>query len=102
MPNDFIVEILLPSTHTAPDDRLGLLWQLRLHIFLESSQKERSQHCMQFLQYFLTDWEVLLQSLLERDVEPLVEVVEGVEYLRHQEVKQGPQFSKIVLQRGTG
>ena len=53
---------------------------------------------MQFLEYFLTNREVLLHGLLERDVEPLIEVIEGVEDLGHQEVQQRPEFSQIVLQ----
>jgi hypothetical protein len=41
---------------------------------------------MQFLQYFLTDGEVLLKSLLEWNIEPLIEIVEGVEDSWHEEV----------------
>ncbi len=45
---------------------------------------------MQFLQDFLTDGEVLLKGLLEWYIEPLIEILEGVEYSGHEEVEQGP------------
>ena len=43
---------------------------------------------MKFLENLLTNWEVFLQSLLERYIEPLIEVIKRVEYLGHEEMKQ--------------
>jgi hypothetical protein len=47
---------------------------------------------MQFLQYLLTDGEVLLQGFLEGNIKPLIEIIEGVEYPWHEEVKKRPKF----------
>lgn len=38
---------------------------------------------MQFFQNFLTNWKILLQSLLERKIEPLVKIVERIENTWH-------------------
>lgn len=54
---------------------------------------------MQFLQNLLTNWEILFHGFLERNIKPLIEIVEGIEYFRHKKVQQWPKFSKIVLQR---
>lgn len=43
---------------------------------------------MEFFEDLLADGEVLLEGLLEGDVEPLVEVIEGVEYAWHEEMQQ--------------
>jgi len=54
---------------------------------------------MELFQYFLTNWEVFLQSFLEGYIEPLVEIIKGVEDLGHQKVKKRPKLGEIVLQR---
>ncbi len=40
VPDDLIVEVLLSSAHAASDYGLCFLGQLRLHVFLESAEKE--------------------------------------------------------------
>lgn len=102
VPDDLVVKVLLAPAHAAADDGLGLLGQLRLDILLHPAQEEGPQHSVQLLQDLLTDREVLLQRLLEGDVEPLVEVVEGVEDLGHEKVKQRPQLGQVVLQGCAG
>ncbi len=56
---------------------------------------------MQFLQYLLTNREVLLQSFLEGNIEPLIEILERIENLRHQKMQQRPQLRKIILKWGS-
>lgn len=88
VPNHLVIQILLPTTHRAADYQLRLLWQLGLHVFLEPSQEERAQHSMQFLKNFLADGKVFFESLLERNVEPLIKVFEGIKNLGHQEMQE--------------
>lgn len=90
VPDHFVVEILLATTHRAPDDKLGLFGKLCLHILLESSQKERTQNCVQFLEDLLADREVLFKGLLKWDVEPLIEVIKRVEDFGHKKMQKRP------------
>lgn len=87
VPDHLVVEVLLATTHGTPNDLFRFGRQLGLHVLLESPQEERPQHSVQLLQDLLADWEILLQGLLERDVEPLIEVLKRVKYLGHQEVQ---------------
>lgn len=43
---------------------------------------------MQFLKNFLADGKVFFESLLERNVEPLIKVFEGIKNLGHQEMQE--------------
>lgn len=97
VPDHLIIQVLLTSAHPTSHNGLRLLRKLSLHILLESAEEEGSQHSMQLLQYFLTDGEVLLEGLLEGQIEPLIEIIERVEDLRHEEMQERPQFCQIIL-----
>lgn len=100
-----MIDDALQRRHVAFYDILDLVGQLRLDLFLETTQQERSQHFVQTTndeQRFLLIELDFLASGGERRVEPLLECRARFEYARQQEVEQSPQLGQFVLERRAG
>ncbi|KAH3666185.1 hypothetical protein OGAPHI_004374 [Ogataea philodendri] len=101
-----LVKRRLQSRKLALDDLLNLVWKIFLHIFLQSSQQERSQNLVQSSNnqqtlFFRKLELVLVASVGERSVEPLIERLNRVEHFWKNKVQQRPKLRQVVLQWST-
>lgn len=95
-----VVEDALHDGERTVDDALDLLGQLALDIFLETTEKERTDDLVETVddeqRLFLVDVDVL-DGVGKRRIEPLLKVLDRVEDARQQKVEQRPQLWKRVL-----
>lgn len=97
---DSIVELSLSLRQIAVYLMFYFLPEFFFDVLLHPSQHEGLQNGVESVQLSLLELPLVL-SVLYIPGKPLLELVVGVEELRHDEVEQGPEFRHCVLNRGS-